>query len=103
MAVIGGRISLIAVRLGEGPMSDHAADVQPERRERVFVRPIPAIHFPNRGCLGRAYMTFDHLVRPPRETCGTRSQRPGRFRVDHQLELALVISVMGLPVTGRIV
>jgi hypothetical protein len=31
------RISPIAVRLGEGPMSDHAADVQPERRERVFV------------------------------------------------------------------
>src|SRR6266702_6142928 len=31
------RISPIAVRLGEGPMSDHAADVQPARRERVFV------------------------------------------------------------------
>ena len=31
------RISPIAVRLGEGPMSDHAADVQPARREPVFV------------------------------------------------------------------
>ena len=31
------RISPIAVRLGEGPLSDHAADVQPARRERVFM------------------------------------------------------------------
>jgi hypothetical protein len=31
------RISPIAVRLGEGPMSDHAADAQPARRELVFM------------------------------------------------------------------
>ena len=31
------RISRIAVRPGEGPLSDHTADVQPERRQPLFM------------------------------------------------------------------
>ena len=60
------RISPIAVRLGEGPMSDHAADVQPERRERVSDRGAGDSRTPNERPSSHWKLTFcEHHIRDP--------------------------------------